>query len=534
MRRWVLLSAALLIPAAMLAWWADRQAPLPWGGFDPVDADKAVTALRLVLVVAALLVFGSTGPRRRLALGWLAGLAFAANFNFFLWPYPGGFHAHDVFHYYIGAKYFPELGYYDIYRCSAAAMTELHPELSPSSFEVRDLRQNVHRLALDVLPTSPRCDGAFDEPRWQSFRSDVDAFLVDMGPRGASRALRDYGYNPSPVWTLIGRPVASLVPADALPLFLLARLDLVLMGLCFGAIGWAFGFETLCLAVLVWGGNPLCRYQWVGDAFLRYLWLAASIGGICCLKARRPLAAGALLALGSLLRLFPALFAVAYGAWAARAGLRLRRMPDGLLRCALGAGVCGLVLLAAAPLGAGRGAGVYGEFGDNMRTYSQEAYWNSVGLRPLLALTTRAPEPEMRNGHPVVTEDSRKALRARTSRERWPVHAALALLALALLWRAAGRCEDWEAATLGVPLILVFVSPPGYYMSCAVALALPAGRHTRLRTALLGALAIGCVTTLALYQTTAEYQVHTAVFTALAGFTLFELGRPRADDQLAS
>ena len=61
---------------------------------------------------------GPAAPRRilthrRFALGLLALVAFSANYNFFIWT---GMHKHELFHYYLGSKYFPELGYTELYR----------------------------------------------------------------------------------------------------------------------------------------------------------------------------------------------------------------------------------------------------------------------------------------------------------------------------------------------------------------------------------------------------------------------------------
>ena len=124
--------------------------------------------------------------------------------------------------------------------------------------------------------------------------------------------LLDHGYNPTPIWTLIGRPLTWLFPVEPSSLWILARLDLALVLILLAGIGWAFGFEAACIAAIVWGANPHTRHQWIGEAFLRNVWLSASMLGLCLLRKGWHRGAGALLTLSSLLRIFPALFVFGY------------------------------------------------------------------------------------------------------------------------------------------------------------------------------------------------------------------------------
>jgi hypothetical protein len=113
--------------------------------------DRNLLVLRVWLAGAALcvLVFGHALARsgrtqrwirsRRVALGLLAALSFGANYNFFL---STGIHKHEFFHYYLGAKYAPELGYYEIYRCSIAASIEQRFVDRNPLFRVTDLHSN--------------------------------------------------------------------------------------------------------------------------------------------------------------------------------------------------------------------------------------------------------------------------------------------------------------------------------------------------------------------------------------------------------
>jgi hypothetical protein len=459
-------------------------------------------------------------------LGAAALVCWLANHDFFAWPQNGGFHVHEFFHYYLGAKYFPEVGYFNLYPCGIAALADYYPETDFSAFQIRDMHDHLFRTAADVLPRGPRCDGAFTSERWSMFVGDVIFFKTKLGEPALLTALLDYGFNPSPVWTLIARPIALLAPTQQIPMLILAHLDMILMLASIGAAGWAFGFQGLCLVAIAWSANPLSRYAWIGDAFLRHVWLSSLIAGICCLKKRRSIAGGILLAISSLVRIFPIFFLVTYALRALRRGVAERSVPHGSLRVLLAAALTAAVLLVAAVPLAGRGVATYSDFAKIMSTYSGEAFWNSVGLRSLLSYSTQSPrlEPQDRG----VLENARKRLRREVQSERRVLHWGLGAGLLVLLFRALGRCEDWQAAALGFPLILVFTAPPGYYMSCLVPIAMLATQRPRLQLALLLALIGWCLANLGFYNSVQEFAIGSAIALVLAGYTLLELARAPA------
>lgn len=118
----------------------------------------------------------------------LAILSFGSYYNFFL---STQIQKHEFFHYYLGAKYSPELGYHGIYRCSMAADFEQGFQERDPLFRVTDLRDNETRMFWAVAPRSPRCDGAFSPP-WEEFKTDVARFREIMGSRWR-RVLGDHG-----------------------------------------------------------------------------------------------------------------------------------------------------------------------------------------------------------------------------------------------------------------------------------------------------------------------------------------------------
>jgi len=496
-----------------------------------VEVDRAIGAARVAIALGALAFWAGGFWRgrsaRRAALGLLALGAFASNFNFFVWT---GLHKHELFHYYLGSKYFPELGYFRLYECSVAALYPDAHALPPALVEITDLRSKQRRPAAELLSRAAPCRDDFSPERWSAFERDVEAFRRIMGERGIAGAVRDHGYNPSPAWTLVGRPLATLVPATPAGLWLIARIDLWLLAGLFAAISWAFGFEAMCLAAIAWGACGHTRYQWTGDAFLRQLWLACSIGSICLLRRGRAALAGALLAFASLERVFPALFFLGYGLQQLGHLARERRLAPGVVAFAGGAALAAALAAGAGTFVAGRGAAVWGEFADNMVAMNDFTARNALGLKYLVSFRASPPP-----GVVVPTDpEELEVLIQRVKREtlasrRWLYGGAL--LAFSLLfaraaWLDPGHLADWEALAMGAAMIPILTVPASYYLGFALALVPLSLRRPAIGTALLLAVA-SWGTAVLLYQERAiAYVWSSAALLALCAFALLALQRP--------
>ncbi|HUU32817.1 MAG TPA: hypothetical protein VMW48_02075, partial [Vicinamibacterales bacterium] len=232
---------ALLLGAALPAPAAVPDAEPPRRGMTTVEkmhlVERNLTLLRIGIAGTALVLLAGQWRRRRqqpaarastttrVALGALALGAFACNYNLFVWT---GHAAHEMFHYYLGSKYFPEVGYTRLYECVLAATLE-PGERIPPDLAMNDLRTNRIRPAVELVPRAPRCNEAFSEPRWHELQHDARWFEHFLGPKGFRRVLRDHGYNPSPVWNLVGSSLSSTLPAQKLSLRVIGRVDLILL-----------------------------------------------------------------------------------------------------------------------------------------------------------------------------------------------------------------------------------------------------------------------------------------------------------------
>ncbi len=481
--------------------------------------DYQMSTIRLAILIAGLIVFAwrflppaSRTPglvRLRLVLLIvLAGTAYASYYQFFQFSHARGFATTDNFHYYVGSKYFEEIGYFDLYECSLAVLAErgLQPPQS-SHQKARDLRSMQLRPYAAIKQAGAHCADSFGEERWADFGDDVSFFVRGLPDHLRQATWRDHGYHPAPAWTLVGGGVAEIVPLSSPGRAkILARIDRLLIALTLLLVAWAFGIETTCLFVLIWGTGSLWRYAWVGDAFLRHLWWTSAICGVVALRRGHPFIGGAALGSSGLFRLFPSALALGYVARAAGEALRAGRLEAGTIRFLGGAALA----LCALGLGSlfGLPASTYPDFATKIFDFSSLAITNQVGLGVLSqSIFSEYPLPAF-------------LFRVLT-----------VAIFLGLAWRALRRCEDWEAAALGACLIPLLVSPTNYYFSFFLATALLASRRPGVGVILLAAAVAWNVNGLVFYQQYDEYLWASVIAVITSFLVVLEMIRTKAGSE---
>ena len=352
----------------------------PEDGYDATQLDRVKLVLSVAIVaVLALAGDASRTEIRRFGLAVLAAAAVLAHTNFFAFHGRGSFaHVHDVAHYYLGSKYAAELPYGDLYVAIALADVELHAGAPPGD-RARDLATGALVPIGELLQRSESTRSRFTDDRWQSFRGDVEAIHRMMGERFPA-LLADHGYNPTPVWSLVGGTIANRVPAGSIEgIRALTLVDPLLLAVAFLAVLWAFGFETACLAAAYYGILYGAIFDWVGGAFLRNLWFAGTLVGASLLQRAHPIAAGACLGVSVALRVFPVFFLLGPAAALARSldPRKLFHKPDALFLVSSVAVGASLVL---ATLVSGSGIGRWLEFQRNLIAHTDMLSSNMVGI----------------------------------------------------------------------------------------------------------------------------------------------------------
>lgn len=320
----------------------------------------------------------------RAALSITALAAVVSYTNFFAFHGGGSWvHFHDVAHYYLGSKYFRELGYRNLYGAMLRAELEEYGNfLTP---EARDL-SSYHLVPVEVIvdKSGPARD-RFTDTRWAEFRTDVAYFRESMGAKYAE-VFKDHGYNPTPVWGMIGGFLAnSLPPPGKGGVFLVTLIDPLLLALSFSAVAATFGVETALLCLIYFCVSFGAMFAWKGGAFLRELSFAAILFSACGLRCGRHGVAGTMLGIAASLRVYPLLLAVPPFSQAAWNFTRTRN--DTRLTSpsfVLGFGVATALLFALTALLVG-GLAEWREFLENILGHSQGASANRIGITSWLA-----------------------------------------------------------------------------------------------------------------------------------------------------
>lgn len=311
----------------------------------------------------------------------LALVCAAAYFNFGRFHGRGGVHHWEQFHYALGSKYFPELGYDGLYVASLAAQLTSQPNRPPPAL-LRDLRTNqvaeIDALSRHGYEVRQR----FSERRWAEFMRDHAVFLDANDEVYLAKIRTDHGYNPSPTWTFVARLASGWGAITPGRLLFFAWLDPLLLAVLFFVLHRTYGGLVAATALVVFGCGYPWRFDWVGGAFLRQDWLTASGVAICLLHRKKYGWAGALFGYAAMVRIFPLLFLFGPAVVALRQLLGKER-PRWVLR--LAAGFALAVLLSFAAGGAvGRGASAWSEFARNLEKHRASWLTNNVGLDNLL------------------------------------------------------------------------------------------------------------------------------------------------------
>lgn len=369
----------------------------------------------------------------------------------------------NVFHYYLGAEYFAELGYNDLYDAALRA-----------DREGRNYWRDIDRVRnLATYEVEPRQGGemrfdpavSFSPDRWRRFSADVTALQSHRGRRDWEDIFRDRGYNPSPFWTAFAHPLTHLLPAtQPWALKLLTSLDLLLFTLTFALLMRTFGARAGALVLLFFALSPVNGDRLIGG-FLQYDWFCAIAAGLAFVKRRQALPAAACLAFASLARIFPLALVVGLLAPAGLKWLRFGRLSSWHRRFALAflSFAAAGVLLGATT---GRGFEAWKDFGDRIGLHSEQHVYGEqrVGLKHVFTRDLRGLD----------FDQDRDDRRTELTRQK-PLYLAVSAVLLLALVVALARRNPGDALLLGMVAIFIATVASRYYWACLALLPLASG-----------------------------------------------------------
>jgi hypothetical protein len=304
-------------------------------------------------------------------------------FDFFVpnTRYDDYYHRHEFYHYYLGSKYFNEIGYDRLYTCTAIAEVEAGRRREIERASIRDLggtNQVVPMAATFVLSDPDRCKRHFSPERWAAFKADVEWFYSVSRGDYWDKMKQDHGYNPPPVWTMTGRLLASLAPAGDHFFKLLASIDVLLQLGAVLLIGWAFGLRQMAIATVFWGCNAPASFTWTCGAFLRQDWYFSFVAALCLARKRHFALSGAALTWSTALRIFPVLAFSGVTIVMLLDVLKKRRLRRDYLRFILGSALAASLLFGASC--AADGVDAYRAFAAHIGLHKDTPLTNNMGL----------------------------------------------------------------------------------------------------------------------------------------------------------
>jgi hypothetical protein len=423
--------------------------------------------------------------RRNIAIVFSV-LAFGAYFDFGN-PnvrYAEYIHRHEFFHYYLGSKYFEELGYKRIYECTAAAEMELGRATQVKNRELRDLRENLIKknTAPDVQQHIEECREIFSKKpeRWAAFKQDVDWFYKSSAGSYWDNMQKDHGYNPPPVWTMAGKFWSSLGTANLDFFKYLSAIDIVLHVGIVLLVFWSFGWRVGAIATVWWGCNYPANFYWTGGAFMRQDWFFFLTASFCLAHKRKFGLAGAALVWASLLRVFPMLLFAGVGMIIViRFVMSLRQgkgfwaaiHPDHkrfLAGCIIALGV-----LVPTSMAVTNGVTAYKDFfAHTLGTHNHTPLTNHMGLKTLMVHDWGGRMRFTRNDS--LDDPFRDWKGGRTERAQATRHLRHGIVLLLGLWMAwALRRERflWVGMALSLPIAMSLVELTCYYYTMFIAAA---------------------------------------------------------------
>ncbi len=235
---------------------------------------------------------------------------------------------YDVIHYYLNARYFEELGYFDLYPAMILADQDNEPfSRRLNRFRFQDREQGYRRRPLSAGEERGRVvrEEQFTPERWAAFERD---FLFLQRQTGFSRrmwrtVLDDRGFNGTPAWVLMAMPWAKLVPAQHIQL--LCFLDLIWIFFALFLVRRAYGTNTMLWCLFFLFVTYSWRWTVPGRVFLRHDWMASLMIATSLIKLGRPLLAGLITGYATMMRIFPAVWLYGVAGKAAARILKRRK-----------------------------------------------------------------------------------------------------------------------------------------------------------------------------------------------------------------
>ena len=412
------------------------------------------------MVDAASVRAAESLQRKRLIAAWIvAGLAVFSFTNFGdLRGQFGLVHPWEQYHFIVGSKYLPEVGYFDLYKATFLADRE-GPHVLEGVTVTRDLHtfdlEDLDRALVDARAIRAR----FSAERWAAFKADWQN--LSSWPQPWRDVMSDHGNSGSPAWALVALPFVSIFGSSHAGQQVLGTLDLILMIVLFTVLARSFGGAATAVGLTIWSLTPFV-FDYLAGSVLRWDWLFAVGMAMAFWRRERPFVAGAFLGYAIVSKLFPIFFGLGLGVWLVAASLRRRRLHPAILRLAAGVAAAAVVFVAASALAFG-GLSVWASYRDRIDVAQHEKYYpNQYSFQTVyLQAVTSTPSEVIQHPFrpPVVKQSLPRVDVARHQTGLLLARLALTLLIGFAMWRSTAV----EAFAAGPFLVYTWLTVNAYY-----------------------------------------------------------------------
>ncbi len=419
-------------------------------------------AAAAVIVVDRLL---AAAPAPRFERGRKAAYLSVAFLAVFAWTHFGALrggggvvHLWEQYHFYLGAKYQKELGWFDLYKATLLADRESAHVLAGVT-QTRDLHTFDLQPVDEALKDAPRVRAAFTDERWAEFKADWTRMAAM--PVGWTSIISDHGNSESPAWAIVAHPIASLVPFTHSGQVFLSMLDVVLMLVLWGFAYRTFGVRTASVGLVIAASLPNV-FDYNFGSFLRWDWLFTLGMAMCFMKREKWATAGAFFGFAVATKLFPLFFGVAMLVPAVAVTVRERKLARRHLRFAAGAAgsVTAAVVLSSTLCGTPR---AWLEYKDRIAVSVHEKYYPiQYSLKTVFLQVARSAPGEFADhwAAPLDIKQARPDVNIGDyATSFFLVQLAFTLIIAAALWRA----DELSAFSAGPFLVFVWLTVNMYY-----------------------------------------------------------------------
>ncbi len=445
-----------------------------------LDTERLVSRLMLGLALVALILLlwaqASHGRRRVILCLALVAISAAGWLRLGTLRVDGTWiHAWDLMHYQLGAKYFEELGYRDLYRCAAEWEQQRGRAVMVDRTKIRDLDDNQLYPGSWASTPEGACRAEFSDDRWQAFGADLDGVRRLFKFRRLHQALRDHGYNATPPQTLVLNTLVGSLEAKPGTLLAFSLLDVAALAAAVGCLWWAFGPLVGATGALLIGFGDPWGFSWTGGSVGRFFWLFALCAGLALIAKRRWVSGSMLVTVGGLLRLFPLVLLAGPVVWAIRAWLQGQKdAAERKVATKLVVGVAVTLIVGLLLPAIVYGFDVYSEFFDNSRIHATVPPSNHMGFGVLASAGLEGS--------------------AFTATTPWRLVAWLLALGGSFVWLAWALSrpreshrprQPWETVAMSAPLLFASIPLSSYdYVWLVILAPLAVQSRTRLLTLL--------------------------------------------------